>query len=150
MKNLILFFKSWYMIIWECFLHACGSSYFHNTNWLLFQWTTSLEWNNTMLLLPTSGSLWSTSWSWVAVSRFILQDMLSRSLPIVVLTTILNCCPASSPVPPRIRRTPFGPRPQTGLWTLNAPPTAPLTSRLVQRHNISQYSMQGSRLFLYI
>ena len=28
MKNLILFFKSWYMIIWECFLHACGSSYF--------------------------------------------------------------------------------------------------------------------------
>ena len=148
MKNLILFFKCWYEIIWECLLHACGSSYFHNINWLLFQWTTSLEWNNTMLFLPTSGSPWSPSC--VAVSKSILQDMRSRSLPIAVLTTISSCCQALSPIPPRTWRTPFGPRPRTGLWTLNAPPTAPLTSRLVQRHNISQYSMQGSRLFLYI
>ena len=131
MKNLILFFKRWYMIIWECLLHACGSSYFHNINWLLFQWTTSLEWN-TKLFLPTTGSPWSPNC--VDAWRSILQDMQRCSLPIAALTMNSSCCRALSPAHPRTWRTPFGPRPQTGLWRLNAPPTAvvtPLTSRLV-------------------
>ena len=150
MKNLILFFKRWYEIIWECLLHACGSSYFHNINWLLFQWTTSLEWN-TLPFLPTTGSLWSLSC--VDASRSILQDMLRCFLHTAALMMTSSCCQATSSAHPKTWRTTSGPRPQIGLWRLNAPLIAvvtPLISRLVSRHAISQHSMQGSRLILYI
>ena len=43
MKNLILFFKCWYMIIWECFLHASGGSFF--TILIEFYFSEQQVWN---------------------------------------------------------------------------------------------------------
>ena len=101
--------------------------------------------------LPTTRSL--SSPSCVDASRSILQDMQRCSLPSATLMMNSSCCQATGPAHPKTWRMTSGPQPQIGLWRLNAPLIAvvtPLISRLVSRHNISQHSMQGSRLILYI